>query len=51
MAGENNATTSGLFLSALFFDDTAATTGIEVFTSSGNFVQYSTVCLYGISNA
>jgi len=51
MAGENNETTSGLFLSALFFDDTTAITGIEVFTSSGNFVQYSTAYLYGISNA
>ena len=51
MVGENNATTSGAFLSALFFDDTTAVTQIDVLTSSGNFVEYSTAYLYGISNA
>jgi len=51
MVGENNGTTSGSFLSALLFASSSAVTQIEVFTSSGNFVEYSTAYLYGISNA
>ena len=51
MVGENNGTTSGAFLSAFLFASTSAVTQIDVMTSSGNFVQYSTAYLYGISNA
>ena len=48
MVGENNATTSGAFLSAFLFASTAAITQIDILASSGNFVQYSTATLYGI---
>jgi hypothetical protein len=51
MTGENNGTTSGMQLSAFIFQSTAAVTQIDVLASSGNFVQYSTFYLYGISNS
>jgi hypothetical protein len=51
MVGENNGTTSGSFLSAFLFASSSAVTQIDVFTSSGNFVQYSTATLYGILKA
>ncbi len=48
MVGENNGTTSGMFLSGFSFTSTAAVTQIDILASSGNFVEYSTATLYGI---
>jgi hypothetical protein len=47
---ENNATTAIAVMFAGLWSDTAAITGIS-WTTDGNFVQYSTAYLYGISNA
>jgi hypothetical protein len=49
---ENNATASAAMLSAGLFPANDAITSITIETfSTGNFVQYSTAYLYGISNA
>ncbi len=48
---ENNATTAYLQLTASLWSQTAAITSITLTPVSGNFVQYSTTYLYGISNA
>jgi len=49
---ENNATASATMLSAGLFPANTAITSVTVETfSTGNFVQYSTAYLYGISNA
>jgi hypothetical protein len=48
---ENNATTAYAFLSAGLWSNTAAITSATITNSSGNYVQYSTAYLYGISNA
>ena len=48
---ENNATTSILSLHAGLWSNSAAITAIKLTLTSGNFAQYSTAYLYGISNA
>ena len=48
---ENNATTAIAELAAGLWNSTAAISNIQVIPSSGNFAQYSTFTLYGISNA
>ena len=49
---ENNATQAYQSIWANLWSNTSAITSIEVSTSnSGNFVQYSTVYLYGIKNS
>ena len=48
---ENNATTEYPELVAGKWTGTAAITAINLSLGSGNFVQYSTAYLYGISNA
>jgi len=45
---ENNATEAYAYLTAGFFDNTAAISSISVFTSSGTILQNSTAYLYGI---
>jgi len=49
-ANENNASTIYQGISAGLWSSTAAITSLT-FTAGGNFVQYSTFTLYGISNA
>ena len=48
---ENNATTSYLGFIAGLWSSTAAITSIGIVPNAGNFAQYSTFTLYGISNA
>ena len=48
---ENNATTAYQYFIASLWSQTAAITSITLTPTSGNFVQYSTAYLYGISNA
>jgi hypothetical protein len=48
---ENNATLVAQSLTAGLWSNTAAITGITLTSGGGNFVQYSTAYLYGISNA
>jgi hypothetical protein len=48
---ENNATTQRITLSAGLWSDAAAITSIKLVQGDGNFAQYSTAYLYGISNA
>ncbi len=48
---ENNATSSYAVLNAGLWSNTAAITNIALLTPSGNFVQYSTATLYGVTNA
>lgn len=48
---ENNGAAAELALSASLWSDTAAITSVKVTCNGGNFVQYSTAYLYGISNA
>lgn len=48
--GENNTTAAYATLNAGLFPSTSAITSITL-TTDGNFVQYSTAYLYGISNA
>jgi hypothetical protein len=51
-AGENNATTAYLTLSAGLWSQTSAITSLEFYDRGvGNFVQYSTAYLYGVKNA
>ncbi len=47
---ENNATASWVEMDAGLFSNTSAITSIKL-SCGGNFVQYSTAYLYGISNA
>jgi hypothetical protein len=47
---ENNATANSMELGAAISTGTAAITSITMALSSGNFVEYSTFSLYGISN-
>jgi hypothetical protein len=50
--GENNATYALANLNAALWSDTAAITSIKLYpNASGNFKQYSTAYLYGISNS
>lgn len=46
---ENNATNSNLMLIANLWSNTAAITSISLTSASGNFAQYSTASLYGIT--
>jgi len=48
---ENNATLVEMSLTAGLWSNTAAITSLKLKADSGNFVQYSTAYLYGISNA
>ena len=48
---ENNATTAYQVLGARLWSNTAAITSIKLLPSPGNFVQYSTATLYGISKS
>ena len=48
---ENNGTTARALLGALNWSNTAAITSLTLTPVSGNFVQYSTATLYGISNS
>ena len=50
VVGENNATTAYQILNADLWSNSAAITSITITGDSGNFVQYSSVSLYGISN-
>jgi hypothetical protein len=49
IVGENNGSTSGIMLGSYLFQSTSAVTRIDFLASSGNFVQYSTFSLYGIT--
>jgi hypothetical protein len=49
--GENNGTRNDLALSASLWSDISAITSVKVTSNGGNWVQYSTAYLYGISNA
>jgi hypothetical protein len=48
---ENNATTSYANFVAGLWSNTAAINAISIAVTSGNFVQYSTATLYGISKS
>jgi hypothetical protein len=48
---ENNATTAYANIVAGLWSNTAAITSIRIAVTSGNFVQYSTATLYGISKS
>ena len=48
---ENNATLSRVILSAGLWSDTSVITSIKLTPAGGNFAQYTTAYLYGISNA
>jgi len=48
---ENNGTTAIAYLLAGLWSNTAAITSIKLDPNSGDFVQYTTAYLYGISNA
>lgn len=48
---ETNAADAGLSLIADLWTGTAAITQVNITSSVGSFVQYSTVTIYGISNA
>ena len=47
---ENNATAAYALIYAAIWSNTAAITSIKIDPQNGNFVQYSTAVLYGISN-
>jgi hypothetical protein len=48
---ENNSSTQRMVLSAGLWSDAAAITSIKLVQGNGDFAQYSTAYLYGISNA
>jgi len=48
---ERNATTVSMELAAILWSNTAAITSIALTPSAGNFEQYSTATLYGISKS
>ena len=48
---ENNATAADMFITAALWSNTAAITSIKMTPYSGNFAQYSTAVLYGISKS
>jgi len=48
---ENNATAAFARLLAGLWSQTAAITDIEITPNTGNWVQYSTAVLYGISKS
>jgi len=47
----NSSTGNNLYLDAGLWASSAAITSIQMFFGSGNFLEYSTAYLYGISNA
>jgi hypothetical protein len=47
----NASTGNNLYLNAGLWASSAAITSIQIFFATGNFLQYSTAYLYGISNA
>lgn len=49
--GENNATQAYMNFSFNLTESSSVITSIDLIRTSGNFVQYSTASLYGISNA
>ena len=49
--GENNATQAYMNFGANLFSTSSAITSLTLLRTSGNFAQYSTATLYGISNA
>lgn len=48
---ETNASTAYMGLMANLWTGTSAITSIKVFAQGGNFLQYTTAYLYGVSNA
>jgi hypothetical protein len=48
---ENNATATFIMLNTGLWSQTTAISSLSVFLSSGNFVQYSSATLYGISKS
>jgi hypothetical protein len=48
---ENNATRGDLSLYATLWSNSSAITSIKLVAAGGNFIQYSTATLYGISNS
>ena len=48
---ENNGTASNLYFDAKLWSNTAAITKIAFTCTSGNFAQYSTATLYGVTSA
>jgi hypothetical protein len=48
---ENNNTTAWAYLTAGLWSDSAAITSIKLYLQVGNFAQYSTAYLYGISSS
>jgi len=48
---ENNSTSAEMALFAGLWNNTSAITSIELVSNTGNFVQYSTASLYGISKS
>ena len=48
---ENNATTAYAMLNAILWSNTAAITSVTITPAGGNFVEFSTFSLYGISSS
>ncbi len=48
---ENNATAAQARFNAVLFSNTSTITSLLFYPNSGNFMQYTTAYLYGISNA
>jgi hypothetical protein len=48
---ENNATSAATLMQAVLWANTAAITSLSLTQDGGNFVQYSTATLYGISKS
>ncbi|CAB4140030.1 hypothetical protein UFOVP404_6 [uncultured Caudovirales phage] len=48
---ENNATAADMFMTAALWSNTAAITSVKLTPLTGNFAQYSTATLYGISKS
>ena len=48
---ENNATTAWAYLTAGLWSNSAAVTSIKLLLQVGNFAQYSTATLYGVTSA
>jgi hypothetical protein len=48
---ENNASSAYIQVAAGLWSNTAAITSIEMYLGAGNYVQYSTFTLYGISKS
>lgn len=48
---ENNATTAYAAINTFLWSNTSAITSIKLVPNAGNYAQYSTATLYGISNS